>query len=387
VSQFNGKAFGRFLFKSFLKNRGTHYRLTAKRMGVLLLSLGIYLPVELITWAGLMLDDLLFPEYREVEVRQPIFIIGNPRSGTTFLQRLLAKDVDNFFSMKTWEIFAAPSLTMRKIILEGVKVARGVGMSVTKRIKRLERLWAEGNVIHRLALRAPEEDEYLFIHIFTAMKVWSFAAMVEEALPFVYYDHRMPAGEKQRMMDFYEACLQRHITFHRGTQKHYMAKNPNFSPMITTLLDRFPDAKFIYLVRNPLEAVPSHLSLKEREWQMLGMPLKEYASREFILESSEYWYNYPLEILEGLPEDQALIVNFDEMVADAENTVKKIYSRFGFKVSPAYQQILVEETQKARNHESQHEYSLEGLGLSAEELRVRFATIFERFDFPQRDGS
>lgn len=387
MSQFNGKAFGRFLFKSFLKNRGTHYRLTAKRLGVLLLSLGIYLPVELVTWVGLLLDDLLFPEYREVEVHQPIFIIGNPRSGTTFLQRLLAKDVDNFFSMKTWEIFAAPSLTMRKIILGGVKVARGVGMSVTKRIKRLERLWAEGNVIHRLALRAPEEDEYLFVHIFTAMKVWSFAAMVEEALPFVYYDHRMPAGEKQRMMDFYEACLQRHITFHRGTQKHYMAKNPNFSPMITTLLDRFPDAKFIYLVRNPLDAVPSHLSLKEREWQMLGRPLKEYASREFILESSEYWYNYPLDILEGLPEDQALIVNFDEMVANAEKTVKTIYSRFGFTVSPAYQQILVEETQKARNHESQHEYSLEGLGLSAEELRVRFAPIFEKFDFPQRDGS
>lgn len=353
----------------------------------MLLSLGIYLPVELVTWVGLLLDDLLFPEYREVEVHQPIFIIGNPRSGTTFLQRLLAKDVDNFFSMKTWEIFAAPSLTMRKIILGGVKVARGVGMSVTKRIKRLERLWAEGNVIHRLALRAPEEDEYLFVHIFTAMKVWSFAAMVEEALPFVYYDHRMPAGEKQRMMDFYEACLQRHITFHRGTQKHYMAKNPNFSPMITTLLDRFPDAKFIYLVRNPLDAVPSHLSLKEREWQMLGRPLKEYASREFILESSEYWYNYPLDILEGLPEDQALIVNFDEMVANAEKTVKTIYSRFGFTVSPAYQQILVEETQKARNHESQHEYSLEGLGLSAEELRVRFAPIFEKFDFPQRDGS
>ena len=387
MSQFNGKAFGRFLYKSFLKNRGTHYRLTAKRLGVLLLSLAIYLPVELVTWMGLLLDELLFPEYREIEVQQPVFIIGNPRSGTTFLQRLLAKDVDNFFSMKTWEIFAAPSLTMRKIIRGGVKVARGVGMSVTKRIKRLERLWAEGNVIHRLALRAPEEDEYLFIHIFTAMKVWSFAAMVEEALPFVYYDQRMPAGEKQRMMDFYQACLQRHITFHRGIQKHYMAKNPNFSPMIKTLLGRFPDAKFIYLVRNPLDAVPSHLSLKEREWQMLGRPLNDYASREFILESSEYWYNYPLEILEGLPEDQALIVNFDEMVANAENTVKKIYSRFGFEISPAYQQILVEETQKARDHESQHEYSLKGLGLSAEELRVRFAPVFERFDFPQRDGS
>ncbi len=384
VSQYNGRAFRRFLYKSFFNNRGTHYRLTFKRLGVFLLALVFYLPVEFLTWIGLILDEIIYPEYHEVEIREPVFIIGNPRSGTTFLQRLLAKDKDNFFSMKTWEIFIAPSLTMRKVFRALIKVARAVGMSVTKRIRRLERLWAEGNVIHRLALGAPEEDEYLFIHIFSTMKIWSFAAMVEETLPFIYYDKAMTATEKSRMMDFYHRCLQRHVLYHHGGRKHYLAKNPNFSPMVETILGRFPGAKFIYLIRNPLDAVPSHLSLKEREWQMLGSPLHKFASKEFILAASEYWYNYPLGWLEELPEHQAIIINFEELTSDAGRTVKEVYRRFGFDISPAYEQILVEETRKARNHESQHEYCLQEMGLSEDELRERFAPVFARFEFADR---
>ena len=345
----------------------------------MLLALGIYLPAEFLIWMWFFLDEIFFPTYREIEIRQPVFIIGNPRSGTTFLQRLLARDEKNFLSMRTWEIFGAPSILMRKSIRLAVRAARSVGIRISRNIRKLESLWEENDPIHRLKLRAPEEDEYLFIHIFSTMKIWSFAAMEKEADPYIFYDERIPAGEKERVMDFYERCLQRHYYYHRGRKKHYLSKNPNFSPAVKTLLDRFPDAKFIYLIRNPLMAVPSHISLKEREWQLLGSPLEKYACRDFILRSSAYWYDYPLQVLDQLPEDQQIVVRFDDLVTNTKAAVQEIYQRLGLELSSEFLDLLELETQLARNHQSQHHYSLEEMGMDPRELEDRFSDIIAEY--------
>jgi hypothetical protein len=348
-------------------------------LGVLLLALGIYLPAEFLIWSGLWLDEVFYPSYRQTNISQPVFIIGNPRSGTTFLQRLLAKDGKNFLSMKAWEIFGAPSILMRKTAWLSVRAARALGIRISRRIRKLERLWKESDPIHRLKLREPEEDEYLFIHNFSTMKIWSFAAMEEESEPYIYYDDRLPEHERDRMMDFYENCIQRHYYSHGGNGRHYLSKNPNFSPAIQTLLDRFPDAKFIYLLRNPLKAVPSHISLKEREWQMLGSPLEKYACRDFILRSSEHWYDYPLSKLMQLPENQQIVVRFDDLISDAKDTVERIYQRFGLTLTQEFRELLEIETSLARKHKSQHHYEIEEMGISPQALEERFTGVINEY--------
>jgi hypothetical protein len=160
-----------------------------------------------------------------------------------------------------------------------------------------------------------------------------------------------------------------------------LSKNPNFSPAVKTLLEKFPDAKFIYLIRDPLEAVPSHISLKDREWRTLGSPLYRYACNNFILKSSEHWYDYTLEELKKMPEDQAVIIKFEDLVSDAEQTVHKIYSQFDLEVSPDFQEILEEETVKARKHVSKHHYSLEEMGIDEEEMIDRFQDVITEFGY------
>jgi hypothetical protein len=330
---------------------------------------------------GLLLDEIFYRDYHQVKIKQPVFIIGNPRSGTTFLQRLLARDTINFNSMRTWEIFGAPSILMRKAYRTILKIGLAVRVPISKRIREMESLWQESDAIHRLKLRLPEEDDLLLIHIFSTIRIWSYAAMVEEAYPYIYYDDLVPPEDKERILDFYESCIKRHFYYHRGLKRHYLSKNPNFTPAIGTLLGRFPDAKFIYLLRNPMDAVPSHLSLKEREWQMLGSPLEKYACREFILEAAEHWYNYPLERLKELPEEQAIIVKFDDLVSNANQTVMGIYDQFGLSLSENFRSILDQATIKARNHESKHVYSLEEMGLTKEYIETRFSKVYSQYDF------
>jgi hypothetical protein len=262
-----------------------------------------------------------------------------------------------------------------------VQIGRALGVPILKHVKDMESLWQESDKIHRLRLRAPEEDEYLFIHNFSTMKIWSFAAMETEAKPFIYFDDMFSLDEKDRIMSFYERCIKRHFFYH-GKQNHrYLSKNPNFSPAVKTLLNRFPDSKFIYLVRNPMDAVPSHINLKDREWRLLGSPLKRYACKDFILESSQHWYDYPLNLLDKMPPSQAVIVKFEDLVSDAEMTIKGIYDKLGLRISSRFQDILHLETIKARNHISTHHYSLDEMGISVEEMRERFGSVMQRFEY------
>lgn len=386
---FNFNNLARFTYKAIFKSRETNYRLTPKRIGLLALAFAIYVPVELVTWAGLLLDELLFRGYREESVRQPVFIVGNPRSGTTFLHRLLAKDENTFLAMKTWEMFLAPSITMRKVLIALADLGKRMGAPIQRRLARWERRWQRNNAIHKVALHAPEEDEYLLTHIFSSLKIWLYVAMLDEAAPYTYFDSAMPEPEKERIMRFYVSCLQRHLYAHetRRGQRHYLAKNPNFTPMIDTLYEYFPNAKIIYLARNPLDMIPSYISLKEEEWQLLGDPLEPYASRDYILDAARHWYRYPLERLAQEPEERYIVVNFNDLVGDARDTVTTIYERFGFELTSAYDDLLREATERARNHESDHEYSLEEMGLTRGQIVTEYVDVFERFGFDTRDDA
>lgn len=384
---FNLKNFARFTYKSLFKSRNTNYRLTPKRIGVLMLAYTGYMSVELGVWLGFLLDEIFFRDYQETEIKQPVFILGNPRSGTTFLQRLLARDEATFNTMRTWEMLLAPSITMREIVGALSALDLRLGNPVHRLMGMLEETWQEDNVVHKIALRAPEEDEYLLVHIFSTLKIWLYAAMLDETERYTYFDSRMPEDEKHNMMRFYKQSLQRHLYAHRDSDKHYLAKNPQFTPMIDTLYEYFPDIKIIYLVRNPLDMIPSYISLKEKEWRLLGNPMEKYASREYVLDMAEHWYRYPLDRLAEAPENSYILVNFNDLVDEAARTVAEIYERFGLEINPTFAQILQKAARNARNHESEHNYALEEMGLKREQIVSRYRDIFDRFGFDKRDDA
>lgn len=374
----------RFTYRSFFTSRGTPYRLTLKRIGWLLLFYIVFPLWELFIWIGLWLDELFFADYHDVQIGAPVFIIGNPRSGTTFLQRLMAENTQTFTSMKTWELLFAPSITARQIFEALAAVERRIGKPLRKPLLRLQQRWQEANVVHKVALRAPEEDEYLLIHIFSTLKVWTFAAMLEEAQRYTYFDKQMPAREKRRIQQFYRRCLQRHLYAHDAVDKVYLSKNPSYSPMVETLLEIFPDARFVYLARNPLEMIPSYISLTEEEWQILGDPPKPYMCRDWVLEMAHHWYTYPLQRLSERPQDQYIVVNFHRMVNHAETVINEIYERLELEMRDEFAGILHERAIAARNHESEHDYALSEMGLSRQEIQTEFEEVFRRFGFERR---
>jgi hypothetical protein len=388
MSSFNLAKFLRFTRLLLLDTRKTNRRLTWKRVGWILVFYSLYPLLELVTWVGLGLDELSCGDYRQQEVRQPIFILGNPRSGTTFLHRLLARDRHTFVCMPTWEMLFAPSIVMRRACRWLASLDRRLGGRVHRLLAAGERYWQQKNYTHRQALMAPEEDENLLLHTWSGLNGWIFGAMLEEARPFVYYDQMVPRQERERAMAFYKRCLQRHLYVHGdsgATRRRYLAKNPAFNPRVESVLDQFPDAQFIYVARNPLDAIPSFVSVTKWVWDLLGDPVEYDSLCEYAIEMASHGYRYPLERLERLPQGRYRVLRFDDLVGDAERTVHAIYGHLGLDVPPAYARVLRSESMRARHYRSEHRYSLCGLGLSRERIVAECADVFERFGFDTRE--
>ena len=103
------------------------------------------------------------PEILQVPIRQPLFITGLPRTGTTFLHRLLAQDPHCRW-LRLWELFN-PCPPPDKHTAETdarIEIAR-------KFIQRQQTLAPASTTAHALDPQAPEEGNRLFEHSFASM--------------------------------------------------------------------------------------------------------------------------------------------------------------------------------------------------------------------------
>jgi hypothetical protein len=390
---FNIKGFLCFTYTALFKAKGTHYRLTPKRTLWVIVFCLVYPLLELLTWAGLLLDEVLFGRYRAEEIRQPVFIIGNPRSGTTFLHRLMAKDTENMLSMRTWEIYFAPSITQRKLLRALSMLDRSLGGLVHKALCTYEQRCQDSLVTHELALWEPEEDEFMLVHIWSSLVTCVFSAVMEEAEAYTHFDTALSPTEKRRIMTFYVRCLQRHLYVHRDSarpKRHYLAKGPALSAKVGTLLEWFPDAKFVYLVRDPVDVIPSYISVIQAQWRALGDPLVEWAGRDYVFDMTRHWYDYPLQCLEQAPQNSYVVVRYEDLVSNPSGTVTHIYRNLGIDLDPRFSQVLSEEADQARHYRSRHHYSPEQMGLGREQIEAEYEDVYERFGlggeaYPERE--
>jgi hypothetical protein len=149
----------RLLYKSLFCSAGTNARLTPRRIAILCLFMPLFMLNGLINRACLLLDEILFPRYRRAAVTAPVFIVGVPRSGTTFLHRLLARDEQQFTCMKLWELFFAPSIIQKKCWCALGMLDRRLGGPLFRIVRSWEdRVFNQLGRMHVLSLFEPEED-------------------------------------------------------------------------------------------------------------------------------------------------------------------------------------------------------------------------------------
>jgi omega-hydroxy-beta-dihydromenaquinone-9 sulfotransferase len=379
----NFRLFWRTTYRSFFASNNSPARLTRKRTIFLLLFYAVWPIGQLIHRFFFLLDDVLFPGHKTQTVEKPLFILGNLRSGSTFLHRLLSRDSETFTSLTTWEIYLTPSVTQKKITQFVSHLDKKLGGLLHQMLYAFDRRTLGKLKIHRISFFQPEEDENILLHIWDSFWVSFLFPFMDELPNYQHFDEALSPEHKRRIMGFYKSMLQRHM--YATGKKYFVAKNPAFSPKIETLLEFFPDARIIYLARNPLDMLPSTVSWINYARRVFTEPREKYLYLDEILDFTQHWYRYPLKYLDAHPSPRHLILNYDDLIQRPEQVIRAFYEQFGYPDKPGLDLIVDEAVRDTLSFNSDHVYSYEEMGFTRQQIVEIYADVFERFGFDKRD--
>ncbi|HMA86139.1 MAG TPA: sulfotransferase [Desulfosalsimonadaceae bacterium] len=375
------QTFFRLFWKTFVRSRHTQARLTAKRFFMMAGFFPLLFFVQTMHWIGFILDDILFRKYRSVEIREPVFIVGVPRSGTTFLHRVLANDNERFTTLTLWELILAPSITERKFWLGLGRLDQLIGAPFARLIKWLERrVFGSLDNIHQISLSDPEEDYFALVPIYACFILILPFPFPEELGYLAFFDDEASAADKERIMAFYKSCLKRHL-YVRGTDKILFSKNVSFSPMIEALNKTFPDSRIIGTVRNPLAAIPSHISSMMAGAEIFDNDTRGYEFRDQMIAVQRYAYTHLKERLPVLPEDRQMIVRMEDLKDRLESVVRSIYDRLGYAMPPAFEAYIRNQDERQKKYQSGHKYDMSAYELTDTMIYEQFSDVFDEFGY------
>jgi hypothetical protein len=243
----------------------------------------------------------------------PLFIVGHWRTGTTLLHELLILDERHTFP-NTYQCLEPNHF----LLTEGL-VKRYLGFLIPSRrpMDNMKAGWDR-----------PQEDEFAL-------------CMMGQPSPYlmIAFPNRPPMDQdafvieslSPRQRDAWKNAFLgylRLLTFRDS--RRLILKSPTHTCRIRTLLELFPDARFVHIVRNPYVVFPSTVNL----WRTLahthglqtptGQGLEEYVYRTFTL------------LYEKLEEGRRLVapshyfeLRYEDLIADPLGQMRALYEHLG----------------------------------------------------------
>ena len=334
----------------------------------------VFILINLINNFFFLIDDILFFTYRKIIIKTPVFIVGPPRTGSTFLQRLLC-DGEDYTGMRLWEPIFAPSITQKYLFLGFGKLDRLFGSPLYKAIRKREQE-SELYDIHPISLFDTEEDAHIFMFTGNTPFTATYHPFEEIMDFFLHFDEKASAAYKNKYMHYYHKCIQKHL-FVFGRNKVFVSKNPSFSTYVHTLKQAFVDAKIVYLYRDPKNVVLSSLSLASLVLNETT-DLDKSAIKKIVIDTLNVYYLYPVETLD-FNNNNHHIIFYNDLTRQPSRTLQNLLERFDLPLNAEFKHSLDLADKKSRNYKSAHKYSVEEPGLSQEEVTQLFANVYQHF--------
>jgi len=326
------------------------------------------------------------PEVVKVPVRSPVFVMGLPRTGTTFLHRLLSLDPQCRAPL-LWELLnpiptVHPSATDEEKEKDKQKRIKRIRELIEMRRDMGDRALVH---IHEIGYDLPEEC------------LMSLTDEIPINLQFLYSCY-MSSGEFLKMSTagayrYYRKVLQL-LSLNEGdtvSPKRWVLKCPIHLFYPKEIAQAFPDAKLIWTHRHPVSAVPSLCSLLKAVHQIYF----DKDGRNDAALGGEI-AKVTGDLLEKAPKDIAesglscFNVTYNTLIADPIGTVKNVYKEYGWTFTEEYEKILQDyldanrkDREKKTKGEVLHTYSPSEFGLTEEVLsKDQFDAYCKEFNIP-----
>jgi hypothetical protein len=304
-------------------------------------------------------------------VREPIFIVGLPRTGSTLLHRLLALAPDARAPL-LWEL------------MEPAPPPAG---AADERIHRAERFCrarpAELSRVHPMGAREPGECYWLLRNGF---KSHSFCLLGERPS----YEQWLEAQEMTSSYAHHRGALQ--LLLHARPAERLVLKMPGHLDHLDALLAVYPDARIVHLHRDPLTALASDCSL----WALItaanGQPVDRKRIGARLRRRLVRSIERGLAARRLLHPQQIVDVHYRALVDDPVATVRAIHRHFGLAFADEHAtRIVATEPRLAAARGGPHRYALSDYGLDAAEVSADFARYQRAFGLergePRMEGN
>ncbi len=292
------------------------------------------------------------PEVLERRIRAPVIILGQMRSGTTRLQRLLACD-DRFAFTRLYESLIPAPFGRSPGHRDGRRWPAHAGLAL------LHRLNPEIGRIHPTSPSAPEEEFGLYSFGFGS-------AQFEAQWRVPGFSRWWESADAGPLYREFRALLQINGWF-RGEppDKPWLLKAPQFLQDLPALLDAFPDARLLVLERGLDAVVGSSASLVWNQMRVQSDHVdKAWIGREW-LRKTLLRQQRTQAALASRGDVPRLHVSFEAMNHDWRQEIARIYTFLGLD-SPAQTQAAMAAYIKGATQHLGHRYSLEQFGLPAQ---------------------
>lgn len=317
----------RWWWSSLCPGRHQSAPLGVRRLLFLLVGYPAFLLLQGVHWLGFACDALCFPGYRKVKITAPVFVLGIPRSGTTFLHRTLAEDRKQFTSFTSWEAVLAPSITERKILGALRVLDRLPGSPLSKITEKLLRSAAgDFQSVHEVGPRAAEED-YLSLLPAGACFILLLAFPFAAELRLLGQLEELPDEKRERILNFYRKALQRHLYCHPG--KRLISKNAAFSSWAGALREIFPDGKFLVCVREPTSALSSQLSALSAARSLFATDPDGHHTAHLFSRIYTHSFRVLAEFVDLAPPSQVAVIEQSDMRAEPAGTIRSALDQLG----------------------------------------------------------
>lgn len=270
-------------------------------------------------------ERLLAPLLIRHKVRDPVFIAGVHRSGTTHLHNMLALDPQ----------FCAP-LTSHILNPAGFLTTSWLTTPLLAPLMNTRRPM-DGVLFHMFA---PQEEEFAIAGLCRQAAYWgySFPRRIAKHDQYIFFDG-VPEAEKAHWMRTFDYFLKK-LTF--WSRKTPLLKSPYNTARVRLFRELYPRAKFVHIVRNPYSVYPSNMKMADQGLAIFELQepdpadcyktrfLDNYAAQEaaFARDAAK------------LPPEDVVEVRYEDLVRDPLGEIRRIYAKLQLEYTLAFEQKL-----------------------------------------------
>ena len=267
---------------------------------------------------------------------QPVFIIGHWRSGTTLLHELLVLDRRHTFP-NTYACFAPNHYLLTRRVFPPLL---NFLMPARRPMDNMAAGWDR-----------PQEDEFALCNMGLPSPYLTLAFPNEPPQDPEYLDMQGLAPEAvsrwKEGLRWFLKCLT------VVDPRRIVLKSPPHTARIKTLLEAFPDARFVHIVRDPFVLFPSTVNLWKRLSSDQGMQVSKNGFEEYVYTTLVRMYEAFEREKPLIPPSRFCEVRYEDLTADMIGQMRRIYEELdlgGFdQVLPALEEFVASQSDYKKN--------------------------------------